>query len=176
MRPPAPGRFATMTCWPNRFDRLSANSRARMSMVVPAVKGTTTVTNREGYCSCAAALVPTAIAAASRTAANFTDFIALLPSIRATRPRAAVFLLTSMPFFASGQNDGAHGRRLRADDVQREADERDAVLGDAIQILQIRHGDDAVFAQRARIMEHTRRAGLPRELQVQRISRLVRKW
>ena len=27
---------------------LTANNRARMSMVVPAVKGTTTVTNREG--------------------------------------------------------------------------------------------------------------------------------
>src|SRR5262249_564026 len=80
MRPPAPGRFATMTCWPNRFDSLSAKSRARMSMVVPAVKGTTTVIIREGYCSCAAAGAPTAIAVASTAVAKFTGFIPLLPS------------------------------------------------------------------------------------------------
>ncbi len=38
-------------------------------------------------------------------------------------------------------------------------DQRHAVLGDAIQILQIRHGDDAVFAQCAGIMKHARCAG-----------------
>jgi len=49
MRPPAPGRFETTTCWPNRFDKFSANSRARMSIVVPGVNGTTTVNSFEGY-------------------------------------------------------------------------------------------------------------------------------
>src|SRR5262245_23940724 len=124
-----------MTCWPNRFDRLSANSRARMSMVVPGVKGTTTVINREGYCSCAAAGAQTAIAAASIIVANFTGFITLLPSSWATCPRAVRFLLKRMPPSVSEQNDGPHRRRLRADDVERQADQRDAVLADAIQIL-----------------------------------------
>jgi len=48
-----------------------------MSMVVPAVKGTATVINREGYCSCAATPVQTAIAVASTAAANFMGFSVL---------------------------------------------------------------------------------------------------
>ena len=62
-----------------------------MSMVVPAVKGTATVINREGYCSCAAAPVQTAIAVASTAAANFMGFIPLLPSAWATCSRAVRF-------------------------------------------------------------------------------------
>jgi len=44
-------------------------------MVVPGVKGTTTVINRDGYCSCAAAAAQTAIAVASTNAAKLARFI-----------------------------------------------------------------------------------------------------
>src|SRR5262245_42794162 len=130
-----------------------------MSMVVPAAKGTTTVIIRQGYGPCAAAAVHAAIAAASMTVANFTGFITLLPSTGATPPRAVRFSAKAHASAASEQNDRSHRRRLRADDVERKADERDAVLGDAIQILEVGHGDDAVFAQRPRIVEHARCAG-----------------
>src|SRR5262249_34004350 len=49
-----------------------------MSMVVPGVKGTTTVINRDGYCSCAAAPAQTAIAVASTNAAKLALHLALL--------------------------------------------------------------------------------------------------
>ena len=48
-------RIKTMTCWPNFFDKPSANNRARMSIVVPAVIGVTIVIGFEGYRSCAGA-------------------------------------------------------------------------------------------------------------------------
>jgi hypothetical protein len=48
MIPPAPGRFSTITCWPNFFERPSANRRANMSIVVPAVIGVTIVIGLDG--------------------------------------------------------------------------------------------------------------------------------
>src|SRR5262249_56557149 len=96
----------------------------------------------------------------SRAQPRPTSWASYLSSIRPGRHvRERRTFLETASSSVSEQNDGPHRRRLRVDDVERKADERDAVLADAIQILQVRHGEDAVFAQRAGIMKHARRAG-----------------
>src|SRR5262245_46100995 len=61
---------------------------------------------------------------------------------------------------ASHQRDGPHGRSLGADELERQRKQRETVLVDAVEVLQIRHGDHAVLAEGARIVEHARGAGL----------------
>ena len=39
--PAIPGRFSTMTCWFHFVESFSASARARMSVMLPAEKGTT---------------------------------------------------------------------------------------------------------------------------------------
>src|SRR5258705_2714832 len=51
MLPRAPALFSTMNCWPNSSEILAATTRARMSVVPPAAKGTTSLTGRVGHCS-----------------------------------------------------------------------------------------------------------------------------
>src|SRR5262245_16718685 len=45
---PAPGRFSTMNCWPNRSDSHCPIRRARMSGAPPAPKPTMMRTGRDG--------------------------------------------------------------------------------------------------------------------------------
>ena len=49
MVPPAPGRFSTMKGWPSCSDSRCATVRAMMSVALPAVNGTTTVTRLVGH-------------------------------------------------------------------------------------------------------------------------------
>src|SRR5579864_455496 len=49
MVPPAPGRFSTITGWPSAGESLSLMVRAMMSVALPGVKGTMTLTVPEGY-------------------------------------------------------------------------------------------------------------------------------
>ena len=52
--PPAPGRFSTTKGWPNCSDSRCATVRAMMSVALPAVNGTMTVTRLLGH-DCASA-------------------------------------------------------------------------------------------------------------------------
>src|SRR4051794_13932491 len=118
-----------------------------MSMVVPAVIGATIVMTREGYWSSAWACVASPIHPASK-AANSAVTRMVFPSD------------SCCSFRKSAERDGADRRGFGADQVERQADQREAILFDAIEILQIRHGDDAVLAERARIVEGARRVRL----------------
>ena len=54
--PPAPGRFSTTKGWPSCSDSRCATVRAMMSVALPAVNGTITVTRLVGQdCDCACA-------------------------------------------------------------------------------------------------------------------------
>jgi hypothetical protein len=46
--PPAPGLFSTTNGWPSDFERLSATTRARMSVAEPAVNATMIFTGLVG--------------------------------------------------------------------------------------------------------------------------------
>ena len=69
--PEAPERFSTTTGWPRDRCKGSATARARMSVEPPGAQGTTMVTGRLGYRSCAwretgAVEAPTATESAAR--------------------------------------------------------------------------------------------------------------
>src|SRR6266849_6054564 len=64
IRPPAPLRFSTMTCWPRASENAGATVRAVMSTLPLGGQGTTIFTVRLGK-SCA--LAPAAAAAIART-------------------------------------------------------------------------------------------------------------
>ena len=61
---------------------------------------------------------------------------------------------------AGAQSDRAHRRSLGTDQLQRQPDQREAILGDAVEVLEIGHGDDAMLAQRPRVVEDAGRIGL----------------
>src|SRR5262249_47005231 len=50
MMPSAPGRFSTITDWPQRLDKWSASSRAVTSAPLPGPSGTINLTVRCGQC------------------------------------------------------------------------------------------------------------------------------
>src|SRR5689334_13432455 len=53
MLPPAPALFSTTKDWPRDLVSSCATARARMSVVPPALKGTTIRTGLEGQAPCA---------------------------------------------------------------------------------------------------------------------------
>src|SRR5579871_4187283 len=110
-----------------------------MSIAVPGEIGTTMVTGRTGNGSSARAGGETANDATSASAAAATDrrFI-------------------GAPYSFLNQRHGADRRGLRVDQLERQADQREALLADAVEVLQVRHGDHAVLAQRTRIVKHAR--------------------
>jgi hypothetical protein len=70
--PPAPGLFSTMNDWPIDLEKLSARTRAMMSVAEPGVNATMILTGFEGY-DCAAA--SPANAASARQASDRTSVI-----------------------------------------------------------------------------------------------------
>src|SRR5262249_29878039 len=125
--------------------------RARISIVVPAVMGTTMGINREGYWACACAGANTHATIARHAAPN------LCRLMRRPLTRLAVFVSCCPPSY---QCPRAHRRRLRADQLEWKADQRKTILFDPVEVLQIGHCNHAVFAERARIMEDARCARL----------------
>src|SRR6187402_1872432 len=77
--PPAPGRFSTITGWPQAALSRSPTRRATTSVALPAVNGTMMWMAREGYesCACAAACQNTAADANSA----LINFICSPPSL-----------------------------------------------------------------------------------------------
>src|SRR5437879_13907246 len=61
IRPPAPLRFSTMTCWPRASEKAGATVRAVMSTLPLGGQGTTILTGRLGK-SCAPAPAAAAVA------------------------------------------------------------------------------------------------------------------
>ena len=75
--PLAPGRFSTTTGWPSGPAIFCATSRAQMSEVEPAVKGTTNVIGfvGNGVWACAPGAHSAGTMAASSVTMNFFDMM-----------------------------------------------------------------------------------------------------
>src|SRR5262245_24137876 len=99
-----------------------------MSMAVPGVIGAMSVTERFGYGSCARARPSNPIRTAAAIAESFKCIIAFLPP-------------TEFAAFRSVDRDRAHRRGFGADHLQRQADQRETVLLDAVEVLEVGHGD-----------------------------------
>src|ERR1700722_19891723 len=108
-----------------------------MSMGVPGASGVTTVMALDGYCSCARTGMASTNIAASAAAAR--------ASLAAVTPAAASLMASP-----SGEQHRAHRRGFGADQFQWQRHQGHALLGDAIEVVEVRQGHDAGLAQGAR--------------------------
>src|SRR5215218_9390392 len=108
--PPAPGRFSTRTCWPSFFESPSANKRANMSIVVPAVIGVMIVMALDGKRSWAKPGTPQIMNSSRAEKALRNDRIRLLLYLACQTPSDAVPTPER-----SNQGDGTHRGSFRAD-------------------------------------------------------------